>query len=570
MDAEREIARLYALEYGEPRELAFRFAAIFLGAVILYFYTGWSFSFLWLGFYALAHAVHFAFLRTRGPEVTQTDVTIAGMLFLVILAAFLWVPWLLILQDDLALEISGSTALASVLIFLVRRSDTPRFMVIGEIAIVALAVLAALVVTVPRIDAPIAQFAMIFCAVGMVGYVAHAILLNRKIRLESEETERQLRHAQKLRTLGQLTGGVAHDFNNLLAVIQGNAEVLADAHGADAPGVAAILRATDRGAALTRRLLAFSRQQPLAPETLNLGELAPGIAGLLRRTLGETISVEVHVAEALWPVRIDRAQFETAIVDLAINARDAMPGGGRLTLEFANTWLAAPQVSETGTVPAGHHVVVAVSDAGEGMSDVVRRRAVEPFFTTRPPARNNGLGLSMVHGFVHQSGGGLRIDSAPGAGTTVRLYFPRAQGVVQTAPEGADPSPRGQGQCILVVEDDAEVQRFLETALGGLGYRVRSAGDVPEALAIARSLERLDLVLSDVVLPGGMDGVDGARALRALHPGAALVFMSGYPARDAADLAGRGAVPVLLSKPFRVEVLARAIAEALRGVPGAG
>jgi signal transduction histidine kinase len=336
------------------------------------------------------------------------------------------------LQQDLALQVSGAAALASVLIFLVRRSDTPQFMVIGEIAIVATAVVVALVVTLPRIEFFLAQVAMTFCSLGMVGYVAHAIVLSRRIRLENEETAERLRHAQKLEAVGQLTGGIAHDFNNLLAVILGNAEMLEETLAEESPMVAAIIRASERGADLTQRLLAFSRQQSLTPEAIDLEHLVTNSSELMRRTLGETIEVVTRIPGTLWQVMADRGQVENALLNLGLNARDALPDGGILAIECGNVSIDAYRAAEELGISVGDYVVISVTDDGLGMSAEVRKRAFEPFFTTKEVGQGSGLGLSMVYGFARQSGGVARLDSEVGKGTSVQIFLPRAYSTEET------------------------------------------------------------------------------------------------------------------------------------------
>lgn len=565
MDHEQEISRLFALEYGEPAEVLFRFAAISVGGMILVLYTGWQISFVWLGVYFGMHLVNLRFLRSRGPEYTAMDTIIAGVLFLAILASFLWLPFILMLQRDLALQISGAAALGSVFVFLVRRSDTMKFMVYGQIAIVGSAVMIALVTTLPRIDFFLAQLAMSFCSLGMVGYLAHAILASRRERLEGEETERRLRHAQKLEALGQLTGGVAHDFNNLLAVIQGNAELLGDQLGKDTPTLAAIIRATERGSDLTQRLLGFSRRQPLKPEIVDLTRIAPDTIALLRRTLCETIRLEIRLADDLWPVLVDRGQLENALVNLSLNSRDAMTEGGELSIGVRNMPLTQPRALIDGVIPPGDWVVVSVTDTGAGMPEMTRKRAFEPFFTTKPPGAGSGLGLSLVHGFAHQSGGAVDIKSTPGRGTTVELYLPRAN-PRETAPAPAPQRdiPRGRGERVLVVEDEPEVRRLLKRCLIDLGYTVHIAANAAEARTRASGLDGIDLLLSDIVLPGGMNGFDNARELKALYPDMRVVFISGYSADHQPDSFAHEQGFPLLQKPFHLAELGRVIAEALQ------
>ena len=377
--------------------------------------------------------------------------------------------------------------------------------------------------------------------------------------------EDQLKQAQKMEALGQLTGGVAHDFNNLLAVIQGNAELLPDMDGQETQKVQAILRASGRGAELTQRLLAFSRQQPLKPQPIILSNLVAGMTSLLKRTLGETIEVRTVIAPGLWPALADPGQVENALLNLVINARDAMSGQGRLAIECANIHLEETDLSnETETIP-GDYAVLSVTDNGAGMAPEVRAQAFEPFFTTKEVGEGSGLGLSMVYGFARQSGGHASIYSEEGRGTTVKLYLPRTMDDV--ARDDTKPEPevaRGRGERILVIEDDEDVRALVVRMLRGLGYHVAAAAAVAQARDAMAEGPAPDLLLTDVVLPGGIGGPEFAAEIRARHPDIAIVFMSGYPA-DAAR--GEGLLDseyVLLNKPFERRVLAEMLRQALK------
>jgi signal transduction histidine kinase len=316
---------------------------------------------------------------------------------------------------------------------------------------------------------------------------------------ERIQAEERLRQAQKMETVGQLTGGIAHDFNNLLAVIYGSAELLEDKIGTDDPQVRAVIKAAGRGAELTQRLLAYSRQQPLRPQPIDLAELTGGILALLRRTLGETIEIVTDRSPDLWPVLADPGQVENAVLNLAINARDAMPEGGKLTIECTNACLDEAHVAQNPEAAVGDYVVMAVSDTGVGMPDEVREHAFEPFFTTKEVGEGSGLGLSMVYGFAIQSGGHTAIYSEQGRGTTVKLYLPRAEQALRprrTALDGQALS--GRGELVLVVEDDSDVRELAVKMLKGLGYRVIDAVEAASARVVLGQ-ERVDLVLCDVV-----------------------------------------------------------------------
>lgn len=383
---------------------------------------------------------------------------------------------------------------------------------------------------------------------------------------EITESEQRLRQAQKMEAVGQLTGGVAHDFNNLLAVIQGNAELLAEKIGAGDAWLSAIRRAAGRGNELTQRLLAYSRQQPLHPQSIDMSVLVNDMKGLLQRTLGETITVQTAMEPALWHVLADAGQVENAILNLAINARDAMPGGGVLLLRCFNVRLSEADVERIPETAAGDYVGLAVSDTGLGMAEDVLTRAFEPFFTTKAVGQGSGLGLSMVQGFTRQSGGHVAIASKPGEGTTVTLYLPRADQLAVAADLQSDDAPTGKAEQILVIEDDLDVRVLTVEMLTGLGYRVIDVPDAIRADAVLARGQKIDLVLTDVVLSGGKSGLEFATAAKRRHPGLRVVFMSGYsadsvPGDSDHQFAGSG-IP-LLNKPFQRKTLARTIGAAL-------
>ncbi len=383
---------------------------------------------------------------------------------------------------------------------------------------------------------------------------------------ERKRHEDLLRQVQKIEALGQLTGGVAHDFNNLLAVILGNLEMLESLIGNDRNGrdlVERAIRACEKGAHLTHRLLAFSRRQALAPKVVNLNRLVKGMLELLRRTLGEAVVVRQFLFPDLWEVNVDPNQMENALINLAVNARDAMPNGGTLTFETSNVRLDEDYARQHDDVTAGDYVLLAVSDTGVGMSPHVVARAFDPFFTTKGPGKGSGLGLSMVYGFVKQSEGHIKIYSEIGHGTTIKLYLPKANSgeaalLVPEIPFPVTDAPCGD-EVILVVEDDVEVRQVAVNTLRRQGYQVVEATDGPEALRCLEKLPRLDLLFTDVVLPGNMNGAKLAHTLQRLRPDLKVLYTTGY-AENAISHSGHLDEGVqLISKPYRQEALIRKV-----------
>jgi PAS domain S-box-containing protein len=388
-----------------------------------------------------------------------------------------------------------------------------------------------------------------------------------QLRLQEEE----LRQAQKMEALGQLTGGVAHDFNNLLQVIIGNLETV---QRNLAPEEGRLRRAADnamsgarRAATLTQRLLAFSRRQPLAPKPIQINDLVTEMSELLHRSLGETIAVETVLAAGLWRAEADRNQLESALLNLAVNARDAMPDGGKLTIETANTHIDDGYAASQAEVSPGQYVLICVSDTGSGMDKPTIARVFEPFFTTKEPGKGTGLGLSQVYGFVKQSGGHVKVYSELRQGTTVKIYLPRLHGS-ETGDERviAAPIPEGsRSETILVVEDDADVRAYSADILRELGYRVLEAPDGPSALRLLERQSEVALLFCDVVLPGGWTGAQTAAQARALRPDIKILFTTGY-ARNAIVHHGRLDPGVqLVTKPFTFAELAAKIRDALDG-----
>ncbi|HTX50723.1 MAG TPA: CHASE3 domain-containing protein, partial [Caulobacteraceae bacterium] len=348
---------------------------------------------------------------------------------------------------------------------------------------------------------------------------------------ERVRAEERLRDAQRMEAVGQLTGGVAHDFNNLLQVIRGNLEMLEGAVAGDERAARRLRNAlygADRAAQLTKQLLAFARRQPLAPQVINLSRLVSDMADLLRRTLGEGVEVQTIVADGLWNTMADPGQVESALLNLALNARDAMPNGGRLTVEIGNAVLDESYAKAALDVAAGAYVMLAVSDTGEGMSDETKARVFEPFFTTKAEGKGTGLGLSMVYGFVKQSSGHIQIYSEAGQGTTVKIYLPRASQPESAAAARAPETARATGLTVLVVEDDASVRAAAIATLDELGYSCLEAGGTDAALAILETGAAVDLVFSDVVMPGSLNARAFAEHLRAIRPRVPILFTSGY------------------------------------------
>jgi signal transduction histidine kinase/ActR/RegA family two-component response regulator len=415
-------------------------------------------------------------------------------------------------------------------------------------------------------------------------------LRGRTDELEAEikshrATEETLRQAQKMEAVGQLTGGISHDFNNLLTIIIGNLDNLKRQLARVAPGQSAAelaakfhshvdmaMQAARNAAKLTQRLLAFARRQPLEPKRLDCNRLISGMSELLHRTLGETINLEIVLGGGLWPTFADANQLESAILNLAVNARHAMPEGGRLTIETANSYLDEAYASRFGDLEPGQYVQVSVADSGVGIPPEILDRVFEPFFTTKSVEAGSGLGLAMVHGFVKQSGGHVRIYSEVGHGTAVKIYLPRL-----TAANEAAASPAGElmvvstvaragaGETILVVEDNDGVRAYAKSAIEELGYIVIEAGTAEEALRSVEDGARVDLLFTDVVLPGGFSGRQLSDKVLKLRPSLPVLFTTGYT-RNAIVHHGRLDPGVqLLSKPYTQQDLARKIAEMLDG-----
>ncbi len=385
------------------------------------------------------------------------------------------------------------------------------------------------------------------------------------------QTERALQRAQQMEAVGTLAGGMAHDFNNLLAIIVANLDALLEAGGLEPGQVEHVRDALDgalRGADLTRSLLAFARRQPLQPTELDLNALISGLAQMLRRLLLEDVTVTLDLAADLWPVVADRAQLEAALLNLAGNARDAMPNGGRLRIATANRALNAEYCTLHPDLHPGDYAMIEVADDGIGMSPDVLARIFEPFFTTKHVDKGTGLGLSMVFGFVHQSGGHIEVYSEVGTGAVFRLYLPRTLAAAPAVTEPLDTpcDPRGDGVSVLVVEDNAGLRRMAMRQLRELGYQPIEADCATAALAVLAD-QPIDLLFTDVIMPGGMSGVELAERALALRPGLRVLLTSGYP-RSMADRGGRcadGRPLPMLQKPYRKGELARTLRGVLDG-----
>ncbi len=398
--------------------------------------------------------------------------------------------------------------------------------------------------------------------------------LEEQVRRRTEELVSQgeaLRQAQKMEAIGLLTGGIAHDFNNILQVIVGNLDMLARTLPPELArhkrAATSAMAGAKRAASLTKRLLAFARRQPLDPKPLDVNLVVQGTSELLRRALGETVELETVLGGGLWTVEADPNELESALLNLAVNARDAMPGGGKLTIETVNAHLDDAYAARHVEVKPGQYVLICVSDTGIGMDDQTLTRVFEPFFTTKPEGKGTGLGLSQVYGFAKQSHGHIKLYSEVGKGTTVKLYLPRLyQEVTSEDSVGGELGrPEGSGETILVVEDDPDVRATSVNALRDLGYVVIEATDGPSALGLLK-MAQIDLLFTDVVLPGGMTGADIANQAREITPNLKVLFTTGY-ARNAIVHHGRLDAGVqLITKPFTFDDLAARVRDVLDNI----
>ena len=387
---------------------------------------------------------------------------------------------------------------------------------------------------------------------------------------ERRFAEEALRQSQKMQAVGQLTGGLAHDFNNLLTAISGSLELLGlrAAQGRTdefARYTNAAQRAAKRAAALTHRLLAFSRQQTLVAKLTDINRLVAEMEDLVRRTMGPSITVQVRAAQDLWTTCIDAGELENALLNLCINARDAMPEGGELTIETANLSIDERAAQQSDVTP-GEYATLSVSDTGAGMEPEVVRRAFDPFFTTKPIGEGTGLGLSMIYGFVRQSGGRARIFSEPGRGTMVRLYLPRSTGTPEindSNASAAEESRAQAGETVLVVDDEPTVRMLITEVLDDLGYAAIEAADGHEGLDILRSKRRIDLLITDVGLPGGLNGRQVADAGRSFRPELKVIFITGFAEHAVFHNAPMEAGMHIITKPFTMDTLTARIREVI-------
>jgi signal transduction histidine kinase len=394
----------------------------------------------------------------------------------------------------------------------------------------------------------------------------HATIQMALERCRADKTQREseaaLRQAQKMESIGLLAGGVAHDFNNLLGVIIGNLDSVIEAGIAESGSAHMVQEALGsalRGASLTRQLLAYSRRQTLDPHVLSLDRVVSDMTELLRRTLGETIQIQARLPAALWKACIDPNQLANALLNLAVNARDAMPAGGRLTIEGDNVVLDQTYADQNSEIAPGPYVLLAVSDTGTGMTQETIDQAFEPFFTTKPVGAGTGLGLSMVYGFVKQSKGHIKIYSELGRGTTIKLYLPAAETAAEDPnqlPISAPMPMARSGEVILLVEDDPALRKLVNNLLVSLGYTVIDAPDGPTACTLLDRTARVDLVLTDVILPKGMNGPAFAREAQARRPGLKILYMSGYAKTAIVHNGVLDEGTHLLMKPFRKADLA--------------
>jgi PAS domain S-box-containing protein len=396
------------------------------------------------------------------------------------------------------------------------------------------------------------------------GTVFNGFIRDMTEAIAAEERNRQ---SQKMEAVGELIGGIVHDFNNMLTVITGTIDILADGV-ADKPQLASVAKlishAADRGAELTGQLLAFARKHPLQPRETDVNDLLAAAQGLLRPALGELIEIETVLEEDVWTALVDPTQLTTALINLADNARDAMPEGGKLTLETKNVVLDESDAGASREVQPGSYVMIAVSDTGTGIAEGIRERIFEPFFSTKTIGKATGLSLSMVHGFVKQSRGHIKIDSEEGRGTTIKIYLPRSDAPAQPPPAAAFGSEmEGGSETILIVEDDALVRTYVTARLKNLGYRTLEARNAAEAIALSDSGAKFDLLFTDVILSGAMNGRELVDEMARRRPGIKVLFTSGYTENAIVHHGRLDPGVLLLAKPYRNAELARMLRRAL-------
>src|SRR5438128_1286674 len=439
----------------------------------------------------------------------------------------------------------------------------------GLLALISVGITAILLLSLPRILVQPSRTQLQQANAALEEEIRHRRKAEAMVKRfqEIEANEAKVRQAQKMEAVGQLTGGVAHDFNNILTVITGTIEILGEAVK-DRPHLVQITdmisAAAARGADLTRHLLAFARRQPLQPRNTDVNPLVIDAARLLRPTLGEQIEIESMLSPDSAPALIDPSQLSTAILNLALNARDAMPNGGKLTLETKNVELDENYAAMNNDVTPGNYVMIAVSDTGTGIPADLLEKVFEPFFTTKDIGKGSGLGLSMVYGFVKQSNGHIKIYSEDGHGTTVKLYLPAAAGVPDALAAEAGISGGEHGdESILIVEDDALVREYVMTQISRFGYRTMAAGNAAEALAIIDGPERFDLLFTDVIIPGGLNCAQLATEALKRRPELKVLYTSGYTENAIVHHGRLDAGVLLLPKPYLSSDLARMIRTAL-------
>ena len=425
----KEIERLYEIEYGHWRDLGFRFGAVLATAITLYLYTGWERVPVWLGLHFLGQLAHFLFLRNCRHDCTPRDVAIAGTLYCLLVANFLWLPAQMLVSTDPALRVGGAAALGAMLVFLIHRSDQVLGIVLGELAVIAGAMAWIVLSTCAQVTDPGAKFGLYLAGGGLFGYFTNTMLTQRRRRLEAEAAAQRSLQAQKMQAIGQLAGGVAHDFNNILTAVIGNLDLYdvlenpCERDGCVQEARGAALRAAD----LVRQLLAYARRSPMQIAAHDVGGLLGQLQTLTRRLIPTSIAQRFLPPSSPLSVAVDQTQFLTALVNLVVNARDAMPDGGRLEVRAQTVDVVTPRLLADGSSLApGPYAEITVADTGPGIPPEILRRITEPFFTTKGPGQGSGLGLSMVEGFARQSGGALVIASTP-SGTEMALLLPLAE-----------------------------------------------------------------------------------------------------------------------------------------------
>src|SRR5215213_4072768 len=489
-------------------------------------------------------------------------------------ACLLWKPewiWLNAVSDAiLAVAIfamvCGITRVLSVLTLWVPAYDI-ELLAKGFLALISLGITAALLLSLPRILVQPSRTQLQQANAALEEEIQHRRKAEAMVKRfqEIEANEAQVRQAEKMEAVGQLTGGIAHDFNNILTVITGTIEILADAVK-DEPQLAAITKMIDeaasRGADLTQHLLAFARKQPLEPRETDVNTLIIDTAKLLQRTLGEHVEIESVFEDESCPAIVDPNQLATAILNLALNARDAMPDGGKLIIETGMVVLDEHYAKTHNDVRPGRYAMIAVSDTGTGIPASFLDKVFNPFFTSKGPGKGTGLGLSMVYGFVKQSAGHIMIYSEEGHGTTIKMYLPPAMGLLPTAEAVPAPAVEGGHETILVVEDDALVRNYVLTRLHSLGYVTLDAANATEAIAFAHTRQPFDLLFTDVIMPG-MNGRQLADEMLKVRPGLMVLFTSGYTENAIIHHGRLDEGVLLLAKPYRKSDMAIMIRKAL-------